>query len=119
VVVIEDNADAAEMLCMMLELAGCTAASASSGPEGLELLRRDPPNVVLCDIGLPGEMSGYEVARAIRADASLRGVFAIALTGYGQEEDRRKTREAGFDAHLTKPVEPDELLALLGRGGKP
>jgi CheY-like chemotaxis protein len=69
--------------------------------------------VVLCDIGLPGGMDGYAVARALRADAGLSAATLIALTGYAQEEDQRTAREAGFDRHLTKPVEPGALLRLL------
>ena len=73
-----------------------------------------PPDVVLLDIGMPG-MDGYEVARRLRADAGLRDVLLVALTGWGQEEDRRRTREAGFDHHLVKPADPAELRALLAR----
>jgi CheY-like chemotaxis protein len=70
------------------------------------------PEVVLCDIGLPG-MDGYEVARAFRGDPELRSAYLIALTGYGQEEDQRQAREAGFDVHMTKPVDPDALRRIL------
>ena len=69
--------------------------------------------MVLCDIGLPGGMDGYAVARALRSDPALSGSTLIALSGYGQEEDRRKARAAGFDRHLTKPVDPTALMRLL------
>jgi len=70
---------------------------------------------VLCDIGLPGAMDGYEVAKAIRAEPSLREVRLIALTGYGQREDRSRAERAGFDSHLTKPADPGALLGLVAR----
>jgi CheY-like chemotaxis protein len=69
--------------------------------------------VVLCDIGLPGAMDGYEVARAVRADPSLRSVRLVALTGYGQREDLRRAEQAGFDSHVTKPADPSALLGLV------
>ena len=72
-------------------------------------------DVVLCDIGLPGGFDGHGVARAFRADPDLRSAFLIALTGYGQEEDRRRALEAGFDAHLTKPADIEELKRLLAK----
>ena len=73
---------------------------------------------MLCDIGLPGSLDGYAVARAFRADPELRSAFLIALTGYGQEEDRRRALEAGFDTHLTKPADLDDLRRLLAEGGR-
>jgi PAS domain S-box-containing protein len=115
ILIVEDNVDAAEMLQFVLELQGHEVTVAVNGTEGLELLRLDEPDVVLCDIGLPG-MSGYEFARAVRADPMLGDVVLVALTGYGRAADRRRTEEAGFDAHLTKPVELaalDEVLAGL------
>ncbi|HEY0512605.1 MAG TPA: chemotaxis protein CheB [Thermoanaerobaculia bacterium] len=115
--VIEDNVDAAESLGLLLRLAGHEAEVALEAVEGLEKARRSPPEVVLCDIGLPGSMDGYAVARAFRADPALRGAFLIALTGYGQEEDRRRALEAGFDAHLTKPADLDVLRRLLTEAG--
>jgi CheY-like chemotaxis protein len=69
--------------------------------------------VLICDIGLPGGMDGYEVARRFRADPALQTVYLIALTGWGQAEDRRKALDAGFDLHVTKPVSPDHLESLL------
>src|SRR5262245_27783532 len=89
VLVIEDNDDAAEMLVEVLALDGHTVTRAQSGPEGLERARENKPDVVLCDVGLPG-MTGYEVARAFRDDAALRDVFLVALTGYASPEDRQR-----------------------------
>ena len=111
--VIEDHVDAAESLALLLQLIGHETEVAFDAAQGLEAARRFRPEVVLCDIGLPGAMDGYAAARAFRADPELRGVFLVALTGYGQEEDRRKAAEAGFDAHLTKPADLDALRRLL------
>jgi CheY-like chemotaxis protein len=122
VLIVEDNRDAAESLRMLLEASGHEASAAYAGAAAVEAARRTRPDVVLCDIGLPGGMDGYAVARALRADAGLSAATLIALTGYAQEEDQRTAREAGFDRHLTKPVEPAALLRLLealpGRPGE-
>ena len=115
--VIEDHADAAESLALLLRLAGHEAEVAPNGEEGLAKARQFRPDVVLCDIGLPG-MDGYTVARALRADSELKSAYLIALTGYGQEEDRRRAVEAGFDAHLTKPADFGTLRQLLAAEGK-
>jgi signal transduction histidine kinase/DNA-binding response OmpR family regulator len=113
VLVIEDNHDAAESMRVLLSLNGHEVKVAFSGPSAMEVGRDHLPEVVLCDIGLPGGMDGYAVARAFRSDPRLSGAFMIALTGYGQEEDQRRSREAGFDVHLTKPVDFTELQRLL------
>jgi PAS domain S-box-containing protein len=110
---IEDNADAAETMGLLLELYGHEVRIARDGREGLETARRFLPEVVLCDIGLPDGLDGYEVARRMRQDPALRGMSLVALTGYGQEEDQRRAREAGFDVHLTKPADPEKLERLL------
>ena len=112
ILVVEDNRDAADSLQILLDLSGHQAEVAYTGQDGVDASRRIRPQVVLCDIGLPGGMNGYDVARALRPE--LPGTCLIALTGYGQEEDQRKAREAGFDRHLTKPVDPAALLHLLG-----
>ncbi len=113
--VIEDNVDAAESLALLLQLSGHEAEVAFDGAAGVEKARSFRPEVVFCDIGLPGGLDGYAVARAFRADPELRSAFLVALTGYGQEEDRRRALEAGFDAHLTKPADIDELKRMLAR----
>src|SRR5262249_30670725 len=112
VLVVEDNYDAAETLQELLELFGCEVAVAHSGPEGLEAARRLRAEVVLWYIGLPG-MRGYAVAASLREEPATSGAFLVAITGYGQEEDRRRAREAGFDLHLTKPIDPRELQRFL------
>jgi CheY-like chemotaxis protein len=112
VLVVDDNVDAAETLSMLLELKGHEVRVAHDGPEALRVLGSFRPRLILLDIGLPG-MNGYEVARRIRQSEELRGVTLAALTGWGQEEDRRRSREAGFDHHLVKPVDIDALEKLL------
>jgi PAS domain S-box-containing protein len=112
VLVIEDNADAAESLRSVLELHGNTVAIASTGAEGIEVARTFRPDVVLCDVGLP-EMTGYDVARAIRADPTLRTLPLVALTGYATPDDVGRAREAGFDRHVAKPPTVEVLARLI------
>jgi len=112
VLVIEDNPDVAESLRELVEAFGHDVEVAYTGSAALAKARVNPPDVVLCDIGLPG-MSGYEVARAFRGDPSLRGVRLVAVSGYAQPEDRRESVEAGFDRHVAKPTDPGELERLL------
>ncbi len=112
VVVIEDNDDAADTLTMWLEEMGHQVQVARNGPDGLELVRKARPDVVLCDIGLP-EMDGVEVCRRVKALAMEPPPTMVALTGWGMDEDRRRTGEAGFEHHLVKPVVPDRLREIL------
>jgi DNA-binding response OmpR family regulator len=112
VLIVEDNTDAADSLRMLLELAGHDVAVAYTGAEGLKAARARRPNVVLCDLGLPG-LSGFEVARALRQGADTAGVRLIPVSGYGRDEDQRRAREAGFDEVLVKPVSPAVLERLL------
>ena len=115
ILVVEDNADARDMLLALLTLDRHEVVTAADGPAGVDAALRLRPDVALVDIGLPG-LNGYEVARRIRATESGRAIKLIALTGYGQSEDMRQAREAGFDLHLVKPVEPgrlDEALRAL------
>jgi len=113
VLVIEDNRDAAESVRMLLALAGHEVQTAHTGQAGLETAHRFRPQVVLCDIGLPGGMNGYQVCRALREDPALASTYVIALTGYGRDEDQRQSHEAGFDLHLTKPVDYDVLRRAM------
>jgi CheY-like chemotaxis protein/two-component sensor histidine kinase len=110
--VVDDNRDAAESLGMLLTMLGATVHVSYSGADALKALATHRPSVVLLDIGMP-EMDGYEVARRIRELPDFRDVTLIALTGWGQEKDRRRSRRAGFDFHLTKPANVDALETLL------
>lgn len=112
VVVIEDNEDAAELLAMCLTQLGHHVRVGRSGPEGLALVSEAAPHVVFCDVGLPG-MSGIDVCKHVRALQLALQPVMVALTGWGMTDDRRKTREAGFDHHLVKPATIDSLLAIL------
>ena len=111
ILIVEDHEDAREALRALLELEGHRVDAAGNGSHAIELVRAQPPDIALIDIGLP-EVDGYEVARQIRALAP-RCPYLIALTGYGQPEDVKRALEAGFDAHLLKPVDPDALATVL------
>lgn len=113
ILVVEDNIDSAESMRMLLGLAGHQVEVAYSGPIGVETAQEFRPEVVFCDIGLPGGMDGHAVARALREDIGLTSAYLVALTGYGQDGDKTRSREAGFDVHLTKPVNYEELQRLL------
>ncbi|MDI1480237.1 ATP-binding protein [Polyangium sp. y55x31] len=112
ILVIEDNHDTADILRNLLVLLGYRAEVAYTGPAGIEAAKRLRPDVVLCDLGLP-DMDGFAVARALRAMAVTAGSYLIAQTGYGGAEDRRRALAAGFDAHMTKPIDPAELERVL------
>lgn len=112
ILVIDDNVDGAESLSLVLELSGHEVRIAHSGPDALAKARTFVPEIVFCDIGMPG-MSGYEVAKRFRADRDLSRAILVALTGWGSDDDRRQALAAGFDHHLTKPVEAGKLRALL------
>jgi PAS domain S-box-containing protein len=115
ILVVDDNVDAAESLAALLRLTGHEVWTAYDGPAALDAARTRRPDTVLLDIGLPG-LSGYDVARRLRTEPGLEQALLVAVTGWGQDEDRRRAREAGFDHHLTKPVEPVALEALLAAG---
>ena len=112
VLIVEDNLDSAEMLAFLLKLRGHELRVVYDGTEALEAAKAFRPHVVLCDIGLP-RLNGYEVAEWLRSQPDFKHTRLIALTGYGQDEDRLRASKAGFDYHLTKPVEPMALGALL------
>jgi PAS domain S-box-containing protein len=115
ILVVDDNKDAAESLAMLLQMTGSVVKTAFDGPDALDALDAFDPEIVLLDIGMPG-MDGYEVARRMRARARGKDVMLVALTGWGQAEDKRRALEAGFDLHLTKPVDPATLYSVLGGG---
>jgi CheY-like chemotaxis protein len=120
VLVIDDNHDAADSLSTLLGLWGHETRVAYDGPSALAMVAAYRPEFVLLDIGLP-ELDGYEVARHLRAAGDLGPMTLIAVTGYGQIEDRERSLQAGFDHHLVKPIEPRPLRELLaaepGLGG--
>jgi signal transduction histidine kinase len=115
VLVVDDNRDLAESLAMVLRLWGHDVRVAYDGRAALEAARAQPPEVVFLDIGLP-HLDGFEVARRMREHPELKGARIVAVTGYGCDEDRKRSQEAGFDVHLTKPVDPSDLHLLLADG---
>jgi CheY-like chemotaxis protein len=112
VIIIEDNRDAADILRLLLDLHGYDVRVAHTGPEGVRLAHEWPPDVVLCDIGLPG-LDGYGVATALRQDPVTAQAHLIAVTAYGSDGDRQRCQEVGFEQHLVKPVDPGVILRLL------
>ena len=117
VLVIEDHGDSREALRILLERNGHHVFTAATGLEGVALAESSMPDVVLVDIGLP-ELDGYEVARRVRASTDRRFTL-VALTGYASETDRARAKRAGFDAYLVKPVDIDQLGALILAGAVP
>jgi PAS domain S-box-containing protein len=112
VLVVDDNHDSADSMSLLLRLKGHDVRTAHDGPDALRIAAEYHPEIVLLDIGLPG-MSGYQVAQLLRDLPGLRDVTLVAVTGYGQDEDRRRALEAGLDRHLTKPVEPSAIEEVL------
>jgi CheY-like chemotaxis protein len=112
IVIVDDNRDSADSLAMLLEITGNETFMAHDGIEALKVIEKQRPEVVLLDIGLPG-LNGHEVCRDVRRQSWGKDIVMIALTGWGQEDDRRKSEEAGFNSHLVKPVDYDQLLNLL------
>jgi len=117
VLLVEDNDDAREMMKVALALAGHEVHEALDGARAVEAAMALKPDVALIDVGLP-EIDGYEVARRIRGRVGA-GMQLVAITGYGQAEDRRRAADAGFDVHLTKPVTPERLLEVVARRTTP
>nr|WP_269117364.1 response regulator [Ramlibacter monticola] len=110
--VVDDNADAAESLGVLLDIEGHAAHIAHTGAEALQIAREHSLDIVFLDIGLP-DMSGYDVARRLRLLPGMQETLLVALTGWGTQDDRQRTREAGFDRHLTKPAELPAVEELL------
>ena len=117
VLVVDDNQAAAKMLSMVVNLMGNQVRVASDGLEAIEIAEEFRPDVMVMDIGMP-RMNGNEAARHIRRQSWGQDILLIALTGWGQEEDKRQTKEAGFDHHLVKPADPAELRRLIASGRK-
>jgi CheY-like chemotaxis protein len=114
VLIADDNVDAAETTRLLLERRGCAVRVVHDGQAAVDQAIADRPDVLLLDLGMPG-LDGFAVARKLRDDSNLRHVRIVALTGHGLESFRRRTAEAGFDAHLVKPVDPATLTEVLRR----
>ena len=112
ILIVDDSRDGGESMTVLLRVLGAEVELVHSGRAALDAVEQFKPDVVLLDIGMPG-MDGYEVARRIRANSDHRGVMLIALTGWGQEEDRQRSAAAGFNHHLVKPADIDQLRQLL------
>jgi PAS domain S-box-containing protein len=112
ILAVDDNVDAADSLAVLLRLEGHDVRVAHDGPAALAAVEAEPPDLVFLDIGMP-VMNGYDVARRLRQRPGLESLVLVAMTGWGQDEDRRRSQEAGFDHHLVKPVEPEALHRLL------
>jgi CheY-like chemotaxis protein len=110
--IVDDNVDSAESMAVLLRLDGHEVQVAHDGPTALEEARAFQPDVMFLDLNLPG-MDGYEVARRLRLEPKLGGMALVAMTGYGQEADRRRAQEAGFHHHFVKPIDYDMLQELL------
>lgn len=115
--VVEDNPDTALTMRLLLEQSGHQVEVANDGEEALHCAAQFRPGVVLCDIGLPGNLDGYGVAAALRHDPLTKSAYLVALTGYGQRDDQRRAFDAGFNYHLTKPVDYRTLQELLKEHG--
>ena len=117
ILVVEDNHDAAETLGELLELTGHQVAVCHDGEAGVALATQLQPDVVISDLGLPGEVDGYQLARRLRAEPQLEGLYLIALSGYADSRSRARSEAAGFDEHLPKPPDIHRLEQLLERLG--
>jgi PAS domain S-box-containing protein len=115
ILLIEDNPHVSEGMRFLLESLGHWVSVAKDGQAGLEAARKTQPEVILCDVGLPGSLDGYAVAGQIRRDGAYGSPYLVALTGYGREEDKLRALESGFDLHLTKPIDPSALERVLRR----
>ena len=112
ILVADDNRDGAETMAMLLKLSGHEVYVAHSGAQAFEVAQRERPQIAVLDIGMP-DLNGYELAERIRGEAWGERMKLIAVTGWGQAEDKRRALEAGFNHHLTKPVDPSQLEALF------
>lgn len=114
ILLVDDNADANESMATLLEMLGHVVATAHDGPTAVATARTFLPELVLCDIGLPG-MDGYQTVAALRADNGQRKTVFVAVTGYGHDSDRKRALATGFDDHLVKPLDAETLLAFVDR----
>jgi CheY-like chemotaxis protein len=112
ILIVDDNRDGADSLGMLLRIMGNDIRTAYDGQEGVDVAGEFQPEVILFDIGMP-KLNGYEACRSIREQSWGKGVVLIAVTGWGQDDDRRRSHEAGFDHHMVKPVDPKALMEML------
>lgn len=112
ILVVDDNRDAASSLAMLLKIMGNESRTAFDGAEALEIAEEFLPDAILLDLGMP-KLNGFDACRQMRATDWGRGIVIVALTGWGQDEDKRRSKEAGFDDHFVKPVEPASIRTLL------
>ncbi len=112
ILVVDDNLDSAESMSLLLEISGHDVRTAHDGVAAVETASSFRPEIVLLDIGLP-KLNGYEAARKIRSEDWGKSMYLMALTGWGQDKDRERSKEAGFDCHLVKPIDPVELMKRL------
>lgn len=112
VLVIDDNKDLAEILCELIGLLGHMTISSLNGQDGIKKAKDYQPDAIICDIGLPG-LNGYEVAQLLRKDKDLKEVFLVALSGYAGPDDLKRSREAGFNRHLSKPADISSIERVL------
>jgi CheY-like chemotaxis protein len=115
VVIIDDNQDAAHTMSMLVEQLGGSAQVAHDAVSGIAAVQDFQPDIVFLDIGMPG-MNGYETCRRLRRQPSERHIVIVAVTGWGQSQDKQRAIDAGFDEHLTKPVDPTALASIFARG---
>ncbi|HEY3320701.1 MAG TPA: response regulator [Planctomycetota bacterium] len=113
VLVIDDDVDSADTLALLLQAAGHTVSQTYDGASALKAARDFRPEIIISDITLKGQLDGYAVARAVRQNPDTKHVFLVALSGFGQHEDKRRASEAGFDVHLTKPTDPAALELIV------
>ena len=115
VLIVDDNADAVDMLAISLRAAGHQVEVAYSGPSAAAVARSQKPQVIFLDVGMP-KMDGLKVARQLRELPETQDSLIVAVTGFGGEEDRKRSKQAGFDLHLTKPADPKAILEILRQG---
>lgn len=118
ILIVEDNRDTAETMRLLLEMVGDQVRTAYRGAVAIEIAREFIPQIVLCDINLPGEMDGHAVARALRGEPAFQSPFLIAMSGYDSEEDSHRAMKSGFNAYLAKPVEFATLQAALDKASE-
>jgi len=114
ILIVEDNADSAESLKLLLEINNHSVRVAADSESGLKTAQQFLPQIIICDIGLPGRINGLDLAKIFKQDEKLKSAYLIALSGYGRAEDISEAKNAGFDYYLVKPMDFDKLIKLIG-----